>query len=53
MMLLKIILFIFDLLVRGILHHYVSVRPFGFIYKVGRKPVSTKVHSYMVLYNRA
>jgi hypothetical protein len=40
LMLLLFLLFIFDLLVRGSPHHFVSVWPFGFIYKVGRKPVS-------------
>jgi hypothetical protein len=35
LMLLLFLLFIFDLLVRGSPHHYVSVWPFGFIYKMG------------------
>jgi hypothetical protein len=42
LMLLLFLLFIFDLLVRGSPHHYVSVWPFGFIYKAGRKPDSRK-----------
>jgi hypothetical protein len=33
--------FIFDLSVRGSPHHLVSVRPLGFIYKAGRKPISS------------
>ena len=31
----------FDLLCKGSPHHSVSVRPFDFIYKVGRKPISS------------
>jgi hypothetical protein len=34
------LLFIFDLFVREIPHHFVSVRPFGFIYKAGQNPIS-------------
>jgi hypothetical protein len=42
LMLLLFLLFIFNLLVRGSPHHYVSVWPFGFIYKAERKPVSRR-----------
>jgi hypothetical protein len=44
LMLLLFLLFIFDLLVRGSPHHYISVWPFGFIYKAGCKPVSRRCH---------
>jgi hypothetical protein len=47
-MLFLFFLFIFDLLVRGSPHHYVSVWPFGFIYKTGRKPDSRDVYIYRV-----
>jgi hypothetical protein len=51
LMLLLFLLFIFDLLVRGSPHHYVSVWPFGFIYKAGRKPVSREgVFTYFSMY---
>jgi hypothetical protein len=29
--------------VRGFSHHFVSVWPFGFIYKAGRKPISSTI----------
>jgi hypothetical protein len=42
-------LFIFDLLVRGIPYHFLSVQPFDFIYKMGQKPVSRRWFIYAVL----
>jgi hypothetical protein len=32
--------------VRGFPHHFVSVGPFGFIYKAGRKPVLSSSEAY-------